>query len=409
MRFKVSLFPHPQYSNQLIPMVVDSLSCDLPQPSAAIWGWTLWLSSPFNTTKNRLADLCVFYEFVDRELPTFFEDAAKLNFLKSRQVDMLAAFFLTNFRYDIEDGVAIAPSSYNRRIDSTVLFLQFHYSRYIERLQDTNKADSCARTLNRLIKYLRKKKYSKAEVENQTKNTQPLSVEEIDLIKLIVRPSSKDFVNEINPFSPKLQLRNACLVLLLIELGCRAAELVLIHNNDRDLKLTNNPTVVIQELNINDTSDRGRRDGAAHKTLNRELPISKGLSYLLIDYTEDSRSKLRRSMNGVLTNYLFVSGRDGGAMTTSGLDYVLETLFKNVPNLASTIHPHRLRVSRGNELRAAIDDDYKESNSPMIKSGDMQDTLTTWGGWSSTSTMPKRYTNSHIQRKINDYLAGKEK
>jgi hypothetical protein len=91
------------------------------------------------------------------------------------------------------------------------------------------------------------------------------------------------------------------------------------------------------------------------------------------------------------------------------LDYVLQTLFKNVPKLASAIHPHRLRVSRGNKIRAAIDADYKDSNSPMIKAGDMQDTLTTWGGWSSTSAMPKRYTNSHIQRKLNDYLAGKEK
>jgi integrase len=409
MRYQIAIIPHPQYGNQLLPMVVDSLEFNLPQPSAAIWGWELWLSSPFNTAKNRLSDLCVFFEFVERELPTFFEDAATLNFMTSRQVNKLASFFLSNFRYDIEDGAAVAPSTYNRRLDSLILFLRFHYSRYIERLQDFDKAESCARMLKLLCKSLGKKRYSKADVENQTKYTQPLSDDEIELLRLIVRPSNKSFVNEVNPFRSQLQVRNACLILLLIELGGRASELILIRNNDKDLKLTTNPTVVIQDLNINDTSHRGRRDGASHKTLNRELPISRGLADLLIDYTEDYRPRLRRPVNGILTEYLFVSEKDGGAMTTSGLDYVLQTLFKNVPKLASAIHPHRLRVSRGNKIRAAIDADYKDSNSPMIKAGDMQDTLTTWGGWSSTSAMPKRYTNSHIQRKLNDYLAGKEK
>jgi integrase len=406
MRYQVAIIPHPRYENQLLPMVVDNTALGLPQPSAAIWGWALWLSSPFNTVKSRLSDLCVFYEFLDKELPTFFEDAAKLNFLKSRQVDRLATFFLINFRYDIEDGVAVTPSTYNRRIDSAVLFLQFHYSRYIERLQDIDKADSYARTLNRLIKFLRKKKYSKAEVENQTNYTQPLSIEEIDLIRLIVRPTTEDFVNEVNPFRSQLQLRNACLILLLIELGCRASELVLIRSQDKEVKLTTNPTVVIQKINLNDTSHRGRRDGASHKTLNRELPISRGLADLLTDYIEDARPNLRRPVSGGLTEYLFVSEKDGGAMTTSGLDYVLQTLFKNEPKLATAINPHRLRVSRGNELRAAIDNSYKDSNSPMIKAGDMQDMLTTWGGWSSTSAMPKRYTNSLLQKNLTKYLAG---
>ncbi|MEM5531400.1 hypothetical protein [Pseudoalteromonas arctica] len=83
-------------------------------------------------------------------------------------------------------------------------------------------------------------------------------------------------------------------------------------------------------------------------------------------------------------------------------------MFKHVPNLANVLHPHKFRVFKGNKLRAAIDDEYENSNSPMKKDGDMQDTLTMWGGWSTTSSMPKRYTNAHIQRKLNDYLAKKD-
>ncbi|MEH6711162.1 MAG: tyrosine-type recombinase/integrase [Paraglaciecola polaris] len=408
MQYKVETIPHPLYGNQRFPMLVNSHNFGMPEPSAAIWGWELWLSSPFNTVSGRLGDLCVFYEFVSNELPTFFEDAAKLTLLTSRQINTLATFLLINFRYDIKDGVTVSPSTYNRRIDSIKLFLRSHYGRYIERLEDFEKAESFTKRLNGICNKIGKKRYSKADVENQTKYSLPLCPEEVDLLRLVVRPSTESFVNEVNPFRPQLQVRNACLILLLIEIGCRASELVLIQNNDRHLKLTTNPTVVIQDLNINDPSHRGRNDGASHKTRNRELPISRGLADLLIDYIEDHRPKLRRPFKGKLTEYLFVSEKDGGAMTTSGLDYVLETIFKNVPQLESAIHPHRLRVTKANEVRAGVDDDYKEKNSPMIKAGDMQDTLTTWGGWSSTSDMPKRYTNSHIQRNLNKYLAGKE-
>jgi len=181
----------------------------------------------------------------------------------------------------------------------------------------------------------------------------------------------------------------------------------LLRNNDKDLKLTNNATVVIQQSKSGNNVRRHRRDGASHKTRNRELPISPGLRDLIIEYIEEHRPKLRKPYKGQLTEYLFVSEHDGGAMTTAGLEYVVETIFKKNKGLNDVISPHRFRVARMIDLRESIDNEYAESNSPMIKAGDMQDTLTTWGGWSSTSTMTKRYTNAHLTRKINDYLAGK--
>ena len=95
-------------------------------------------------------------------------------------------------------------------------------------------------------------------------------------------------------------------------------------------------------------------------------------------------------------------------MTTDGLNYVLDSLFRRTPDLKQVVHPHQFRVTRGGELRDGIDKNYEGSNSPMIKAGDMQDTLTTWGGWSSTSSMPKRYTNAILQKRIRTYLADKE-
>lgn len=261
-----------------------------------------------------------------------------------------------------------------------------------------------------MIGRFRKKRYSKTEIEIHTNQAKSLSVEEVNIIRDIVRPSTIDFFNEVNPFSPELQRRNACAILLLIELGCRAAELVLIKNNDEHLKLTTNPTVVITTEDKNSKSFRGRADGASHKTLGRELPISQGLSNLLIDYIEEDRPKLRKPFNDQLTDYLFVSKSDGGgAMTTDGLSYLIDSLYRKMPELVNTIHPHRLRVTKGIEVRDAVDKDYEGSNSPMTKSGDMQDTLTTWGGgWSSTSNMPKHYTKGLLQRKLSEYLAKSE-
>lgn len=130
-----------------------------------------------------------------------------------------------------------------------------------------------------MLKKLKKKSFSKSDVENATEQTQPIDIEQINIIKLIVRPSDKQFFNETNPFRTRFQVRNACIVLLLIELGCRISELVLIRGIDKQLKLTTNATIVISESN--DAQHRNRKDGASHKTLNRELPISSGLRDLL--------------------------------------------------------------------------------------------------------------------------------
>ena len=408
MNYRVRSIPHPQYSNQLLPLLVNMRNCQLPEPSAALWGWNLWLSQKYNTAKNRLHDLCIFYEYVDRHYPLFFEDAAKLNIMTRRQTNDLASFLLINFDYDVEDGVQVSASTFNRRIDSIMLFLQYHYSRYIEKIVVSDTADALSRTVSRINAHLAKKRFSAAEVENQTKQTKPLEVEQINIIRDIVRPSDDNFINEINPFRKSLQRRNACLVMLLCELGCRASELILIRNNDNDLKLTTNPTIVIQQENRNTNHFRGRKDGASHKTRGRELPISQGLASLLIQYIEEDRPLLRKSYNGSLTQYLFISDQDGGPMTTKGLMYVINSLYRKTPSLKQVIHPHQFRVTRGGQLRDGIDKNYEGANSPMIKAGDMQDTLTTWGGWSSTSLMPKRYTNAILQKRIRAYLAGKE-
>jgi len=380
----------------------------LPEPSAALWGWNLWLSQRYNTAKYRLQDLCVFYEYADRHYPTFFEDAARLNIITRRQMNNLASFLLINFDYDIDDGVQVSPSTFNRRIDSIMLFLQYHYSRYIEKIEDPEKTDALSRTVSRHNAHLAKKRFTKSEVENQTKQTKPLEADQINIIRDIVRPSDDNFTNEINPFRSALQRRNACLVMLLCELGCRASELMLIRNNDDDLKLTTNSTVVIQQQKTNINEFRARRDGASHKTLGRELPISQGLASLLIEYIEEDRPLLRKPYKGAFTQYLFVSEKDGGPMTTDGLNYVLDSLFRKTPDLKQVVYQHQFRVTRGGELRDGIDKNYEGANSPMIKAGDMQDTLTTWGGWSSTSSMPKRYTNAILQKRIRAYLADKE-
>ncbi|MEZ8722931.1 hypothetical protein AB6D66_17790 [Vibrio pomeroyi] len=405
MQYKVIKIRHPRYNHQLIPMLVDTDDYDFPLPSAAIWGFDLWHSKPLNTVEARLQDLAAFYEYVDKNHPSFFEDAAATKILTHRQITTLSSALLTNFKYTLEEDVSVKPSTFNRRIDSISQFLSFHYSRYVHKLNDLQQMDDRQKHVFAMVGRLRKKRYSKSEIEIHTNQAKSLTIDEVRIIKEIVRPSTENFVNEVNPFSPELQRRNACAILLLIELGCRAAELVLIKNTDEQLKFTTNPTVVITAENSNSSRLRYRSDGASHKTLGRELPISKGLQSLIVDYIEQDRPKLRKQFNGQFTDYLFVSKSDGGAMTTDGLTYLIDSLYRKVPNLVNTIHPHRLRVTKGIEVRNAVDKDYEGSNSPMIKSGDMQDTLTTWGGWSSTSTMPERYTKELLQQKLSEYLA----
>lgn len=402
LRYKVIKVNHPVYDEQTLPLLVDTHLNNFVEPSASLWGWDLWLSSRLNTVLARLNDLCAFYEYCHKEHPTFFEEAASLKILSNRQINNLSSVLLRNFKYNYEDGVSVTPSTYNRRIDSVVLFLQFHYNRYIERLDDYAQRDSISKSVSLACSWLSKKRYSQSQIDNETKQTQPLNIDEIDLIKKIVRPTTDVFVNEANPFRRQIQVRNACLILMLIELGCRASELLLIRANDQDLRLTTKPTVVIQQSN--NTDYRYRRDGAAHKTRNRELPISIGLANLILEYVEEYRPKLRRPYKGSLSEYLFISEKDGGALTVKGLDHTIKKMYRSIPNLSKVIHSHRFRVTRGIELRSAIDENYENSNSPLVQAGETQDLLTTWGGWSTTSDMPKRYTSAHLQRKISDYL-----
>lgn len=390
-------------------MLVDTEHAQLPEPSAALWGWHLWLSHPLNTAEGRLRDLCVFYEFVANEHPHFFEDAAALKPMTTRDVNKLTSFLLINFQHELEDGVTVKPSTFNRRVDSVVGFLRFHYTRYIERVRDFEKASQISKKIESVLSHLSKKRYSKSQIDNQTKVTEPLSDTELDLIATIVRPSTDDFINEVNPFRRQLQVRNACLVLLMCELGGRISEIVLIRCDDNDLRLTSNPTVALQQQDKNNLDYRGRKDRASHKTRNRELPISQALASLLLEYIEEYRPRLRRPYNGQLTPYLFVSERDGGPMTKSGVTHVLKNMVKDHPYLIPLIHSHRLRATRMTKLRAAIDENFDGKNSPMIKAGEIQDALTTWGGWSTTSDMPRRYTNAHLQKKLREYLKGADK
>ncbi|MEZ8802896.1 hypothetical protein AB6D78_17050 [Vibrio splendidus] len=405
MRYKVKKIRHPRYNNHLLPILVDTHDNNYPLPSAALWGFDLWHNKPLNTVNARLQDLAVFYEHITTNYPAFFEDAAKVKLLTHRQITIITSALLINHHYTIEEAVLVKPSTFNRRLDSVAQFLTFHYSRYIDRLNDLDRMNECRKQLFAMIGRLRKKKYSKSEVEIHTDQAKALSDKEIEIIRDIVRPSEIDFVNEVNPFRSKLQRRNACAILLLIELGCRAAELILIKANDKQVKLTTNPTVVITAEDNNSDTHRCRADAASHKTRGRELPISTGLADLLLDYIEIDRPTLRKPFNGKMTDYLFISETDGGAMTTSGLAYLIDNLYRKIPALQNAIHPHRLRVTRGIQVRDAIDQEYDGTNSPMIKAGDMQDTLTTWGGWSSNSSMPRRYTNELLQKKLSEYLA----
>ncbi|MGL0818815.1 hypothetical protein [Vibrio vulnificus] len=405
MRYKVKKIRHPRYNNHLLPILVDTDHHNYPVPSAALWGFDLWHNKPLNTVDARLRDLAVFYEHILTSYPSFFEDAAKLKLLSHRQITNIISTLLINHNYTIEENILVKPSTFNRRLDSVAQFLTFHYSRYIDRLNDLDRMNESRKQLLAMISRLRKNKYSKEELEMFTVQAKALSDEEIEIIRDIIRPSDDNFTNAVNPFRSKLQRRNACAILLLIELGCRAAELVLIKANDEQLKLTTNPTVIITAEDTNHNSHRGRRDGASHKTRGRELPISPGLAALLLDYIEIDRPKLRKLFNGRMTDQLFVSETDGGAMTTKGLTYLIDSLYRKIPELKNTIHPHRLRVTRGIQVRDAIDQEYDGTNSPMIKAGEIQDSLTTWGGWSPNSSMPRRYTNELLQRKLSEYLA----
>jgi integrase len=165
------------------------------------------------------------------------------------------------------------------------------------------------------------------------------TLQDNDLLSEIIAPGAPR-----NPFATEVQLRNLLLVELLRQTGIRHGEALNLQVRDVDH--------VKREIRIrrrHDDKDDPRLDQPLVKTSGRAIPISVGLTDLIVQYVA-----LRRSVPGAAKNrYLFVTHKSGPTqgqpMTKDAVKAVFNAI-KGEESKLSHLTPHKLRHLFNSEL-----------------------------------------------------------
>jgi integrase len=233
-------------------------------------------------------------------------------------------------------------------------------------------------------------------IENTFKNQTPqvtgrkhisqrmgLDAEAQALLIRVIDPDSLD-----NPWgSAHTKVRNALIVRSLLELGVRRSELLGVRIKDisaqgHEIKILRRP----------DDKDDPRLYEPNTKTRDRLLALSPELFQRIRDYIY-----LRRTMPGARRHdFLLVANGTGAPLSKSEFNRLFHPLQAVSPMLQYVI-PHLLRHTFCENLCEDLDKN-------RVPAEEWEPILRQLGGWSDTSTTPRRYTKRFAQRKANEAI-----
>jgi len=357
----------------------------VPVILANLWAEDLLHKSRLNTVESYLRDVGVAYEWAlsrDSPLERKLERLAVFN---STELASLAERLCSTRR-----GAEASQSTCTRRLESIKSFIDFSFDHYIELnrlgLLEQRQAE---KNKNKNLQNLSKKVIKIAQRSEPSRPSTPLSGDEEALLKNVLYPSSSK-----NPFkSVKIQVRNHCLFLVMLETLARRGEVVLIELNDLDLG--HSPTIRIKQPN--DINRERRRDGASLKTRGRIVPIPVSLAAILNEYICDYRPNLLKPKRPCTA--LFVSSRDGRRMSARTVNTILRTVASSLglPNFSTRLHPHGLRTTGANDARKRLE----KSGAPSLN---IRDALAYLGGWSPNSASIQEYSRQAISDRLGEIL-----
>lgn len=202
-----------------------------------------------------------------------------------------------------------------------------------------------------------------------------------------------DTASSNNPWgSTHTKVRNALIVLSLMELGVRRSELLGVRI--KDISTQGNEIKILRRP---DNKDDPRLYEPNAKTRDRLLALSPELFQRIRDYLS-----LRRSIPGARRHdFLLVANGTGRPLSICEFNRLFQPL-KQVSPLLQCLVPHVLRHSFFENLCGDLDmngvpvDEWE----PMLRR---------LGGWSDTSSTPLRYTKRYTGRKANEALLSMQK
>lgn len=357
----------------------------VPVILANLWAEDLLQKSRLNTVENYLRDVAIAYEWALSRGSPLEGKLERLAVFSSAEVTSLAERLCST-----KSGAGASQSTCTRRLEAIKSFIDFAFEHYVElnRLSLLEQMQA-EKNKNKNIRNLQKKILKIAQQSEPSLPATPLDSDEQVLLKNILSPGSSR-----NPFkSARIQIRNYCLFLVMLETLARRGEVVLIELNDVDL----GPSPTIRIKRPSDINRERRKDGASLKTRGRIVPITASLAAILNEYISDHRTNLLKPK--MPCTALFVSSRDGRRMSARTVNTILRAVAASLvlSNFSTRVHPHGLRSTGTNIARKKLE----KSGAPSIN---VKDALAYLGGWSPNSESVQNYSRQAISDRLGEIL-----
>lgn len=339
-----------------------------------------------NTIRVDQNAILLLYRFCKEKNINLIERIASLNPLTIGEIESLSSYC----GYAQQTGDRVGANWYSARMRCAKNFIDYLWLFYEGRAARSVQHLKTARRLYEGMKagfnlYL--KSPYKGDKKDRIGLTPELQVRFISIID----PSEN---NQDNPWkSARVKWRNYIFLLLLMLGGNRKGETLLLKLNDFQLTgprkyfdILKNPDVVIYP----------RAESPSVKTYGRQIELHDNFAALIEHYIVS----VRKEFDGwQKTSYLFLSCRDGQALSVQTPNSILNELIKQYPEFAGLLTPHRLRNTFHDLLNQALDKKFKNESglSRKIMKAPIQESA---GGWAKNSSMPEHYSKGSIQATV---------
>lgn len=367
-----------------------------------------------NSQRSMLTAIHSTYAWAEGEGIDLEKSFARGNFLSQQQVESLVASLTfghkycverqSNFLFDFENPAKVdRPARGYRRHrpgrrakpaqtngDATTTIRLYQTEKYLywlanESITRMSAKDPAFQAMQTARDDMIKAIHGRSPGKGRSELRRGLKPEERERFREVITPQ-----HPANPFSFKFsKLRNQAICTLMLNLGTRRGETLLIKKEDIAWNLGSGlPTMKLQE-HPNDRTDT-RRVRPEFKTLERELPLAKNLERLLKAYLKERDMKPGAKSHG----YLFVS-HTGAPLSLSTLDNIYDE-FSTVEGLPDDLTSHIPRYTWNDMFSEHADLKIEKGE---WKAEDEKLARRYHQGWTEDSKMPDRYARRHNEEK----------
>ncbi len=379
-----------------------------------LYGYEQRMTRSANTVRSYLFDLAALHWAADKSGIDLDRRFSQLEPLQKREIDVLCASMTWILGRDVLDKAS--PATIARRLTTIRAYLDWGSHRYLDTLKVSDTYKVAERKISRMARWISEYAPGSAQIRDSMRSPIALSNEQISVLRFAISPGFPH-----NPFrsSSRLaeQYRNAAIVLLLIEAGVRPAELCMLELSDcfmesRSLYISKWKADSLTAIdNANETMRVRRKFGrlatagnttikrksiVGHKTVGRSILLSEIMLEILSEYIDNHRPQILKNLSVKRSPYLFVSTRDGGPLTPSGIRSLVKRIAEYFPELGKltsyTFRHTSVTVSLA-VMRKAL-----KSLPSLMAEQKMREALTYKFGWCLSSDMVEHYGRADLNR-----------